>query len=232
MGLFLQMSGVIGAGADSVRAALEPWFLGHSQPLVEGDPDRERGQHVAITERDGNTTVVYAAGFAEWDEVSQHLSATLGVPVFSLHVHDGDLWMYILFVRGEPVDQFNPKPDYWETVDGEEREGWRGRADVVATHVTGTDAAAIAPYLRFWSDDMGEEKARPGDEFHYGEDWQIVDFMRAVGLCFPDESVPGGTTRYFRVLAEARAEAPAGEPRSEVPPEAPARAKPPWWKFW
>jgi len=50
----------------------------------------------------------------EWDESSAFLSRELQAPVFSFHIHDGDLWMYILHVNGLAVDQFNPVPDYWD----------------------------------------------------------------------------------------------------------------------
>jgi hypothetical protein len=30
-----------------------------------------------------------------------------------------------------------------------------------------------------------EGKAYPADEFEYGSDWQMADFMRAVGLEYP-----------------------------------------------
>ena len=129
------------------------------------------------------------------------LSEELGKPVFSFHIHDGDLWMYVLFDQGQEVDRFNPMPDYWEELDDEaERESWRGNATAVAERVPGLAPESIERYLIFWDDEIllsaGRPKAYPNDKFHIGDDWQIVDFMRRVGLSLPiDEQGQGAEAR-------------------------------------
>ena len=53
-----------------------------------------------ITEANGNTTVLNPDDFLEWDASSEFISGDLNAPVFSFHIHDGDLWMYTLFANG------------------------------------------------------------------------------------------------------------------------------------
>ena len=61
-------------------------------------PDGKPGDNLLITGgENGAVTVLYPKNFVGWVEGSNHLSASLGVPVVSLHIHDGDLWLYVLF---------------------------------------------------------------------------------------------------------------------------------------
>ena len=151
---------------------------------------------------------MYPGNFFDWDDASLFLSLELRMPVFSFHIHDGDLWMYSLFAAGEVVDQFCPVPDYWGELDDSERSSWFGNADEVACHVPTLSPAAISRYLVHWGDDVFESntrtKAYQDDEFYYGDDWQLVDFMRRLGLDFPadDRGSPHGTTYRFTYKAK------------------------------
>jgi hypothetical protein len=45
----------------------------------------------------------------------------------------------------------------------------------------------ISCYLTRWDlEDPHDRKAYPDDEFPMGLDWQVVDFMRKLGLIYPD----------------------------------------------
>lgn len=110
----------------------------------------------------------------------------IGAPVFSFHIHDGDLLMYVLYVNGEVVDQFNPIPDYWdEHVSDEEIESWKGDASIVSRYISTLSPTQIEKYLTRWNLDADEtNKAYEDDEF-VNEDWQLLDFMRKCGLPYP-----------------------------------------------
>jgi len=131
--------------------------------------------------------VLYPWEFLEWDEASRQLSSQLSVPVFSFHIHDEDLWMFVLYDRGEQVAQFNPLPEYWDDgIPDEERASWSGDAATIASRIPGVEIDAISPYLRHW--DLDEEapgKAFPEDQFHFHDCWQMCDFMRKIGLRYP-----------------------------------------------
>lgn len=221
MGLFLAVSGVIGASASDVQEALSKFARGRSGgfQLVKGttdDPD------IGVITREGvNTTVLHPNGFSDWDDSSQSISRELDKPVFSFHIHDGDLWMYVLFDEGEEVGHFNPLPDYWGELIPEEKENWKGDAELVAKLVPGISPDSINKYLVQWDPEQEEQvKAYPDDEFPVCDCWQMCDFMKKIGLEYPmgdDGAILGDT---FRLSS------PSTQPPS------PETKKSPWWKFW
>ena len=66
--------------------------MAHSGTLAPV-PGGKPYDHLIVAGEDfGPITVMYPGGFFGWDDASEHLSKSLGVPVISLHIHDGDLW--------------------------------------------------------------------------------------------------------------------------------------------
>jgi hypothetical protein len=204
MGLFLSMSGVVAGGEDSVIDALRTYAEDNEGSLHEEELTTEDDDCLLVSEGSGGVTVLYPGNFFDWDGASQFLSNRLGKPVFSFHIHDGDLWMYSLFENGKVVDQFNPVPDYWQELEDEGRCSWQGNATEVARRVPGLAPAQIARYLVQWGDEVlgasDRKKAYPRDQFYYGDDWQLVDFMAKLGLDYPvdDRGSPHGITYRFK----------------------------------
>lgn len=231
MGLFLAASGVIGAPADDVRRVLKEFALSRSGTFQNGVSNQEDPDCGFLTVTGPNTTVVYPNSFFEWDEASKHLSKVLAAPVFSLHIHDGDLWMFLLFNEGEEVSRFNPVPDYWKNLDPDEKAKWRGDAELISRQIPGVSPDGIARYFVKWNPaEAGGRRAYPDDEFEIGDCWQLADFMRKVGLEYPESaSDPSvelfllSTPTYDSLLYpdSTEIEALLSEPR-----------KKPWWKFW
>ncbi|HEX2923731.1 MAG TPA: hypothetical protein VHS28_06880 [Chloroflexota bacterium] len=227
MGEFVAVSGVIGASSSEVQAALKGFAEaegGGSEMLAEGVPYEDPSIGV-ITLEGANTSVLYPEEFSEFDKASKYLSTSLSKPVFSFHIHDGDLWMYTLFDSGREIDHFNPLPDYWGNVSASEREKWRGDASVVAKVVPGVSVDVVGKYLVAWDvEQMDGAKAYPDDEFAIGDCWQMSDFMRKVGLQIPMDirgEVLGAVFRFSGGLYEPAAMLPITEQRQK-----------PWWKFW
>jgi hypothetical protein len=188
MGEFIAMSGVTGRTRSDVVRSLEEFALSKGGLMEQASPQKEPFDHLVIAgDENGPVTVLYPGEFFGWDEASSFLSVSLGAPVFSFHIHDGDLWMYALFVNGEAVDHFNPIPDYWwEEVSPEERSEWMGDADVIADVWKGIDATSIEKYLVTWDLDEDEPgKAYESDQFPYNDSWQLTDFMEKLGLSYP-----------------------------------------------
>lgn len=203
MGLFLSMSGIVGAAKADVVAALGKYAAAHEgrfEPTTESSPTWEV---LIIGEADGHITIVYPSDFFDWDDAAAHLSRSLDVPVISFHIHDDDLWMYLLFIAGEVVDQFNPIPDYWdESLSDEERNQWAGNPGTIARWCPQVPESVIRPYLVTWDlEDDTPGKAHNDDEFAYGECWQLVDFMRKLGFLYPftADGQPAGDTYVFEV---------------------------------
>src|SRR3954471_13374628 len=114
MGLFLAMSGVIGAKREAVEVALREFADTRRGSLRQAPRSAEDPNTLVLLGDDSRCSVLYPWGFLEWDEASRYLSSQLGVPVFSFHIHDEDLWMFVLYEEGEQVARFNPLPEYWD----------------------------------------------------------------------------------------------------------------------
>jgi hypothetical protein len=207
MGQFLSMSGVVGGNEVSVVNALRAYAQDHQGGMEEAELTTEDDGCLVISEGPGGVTVLYPGDFFDWDSAAQNLSQRLRKPVFSFHIHDSDLWMYSFYENGEIVDQFNPVPDYWQELDEDERRSWQGNATEVARRVPGLAPEQIAKYLVHWGDDVfgssEQKKAYPTDQFHYGDDWQLVDFMGKLGLDYPidDRGAVHGVTYRFECHA-------------------------------
>jgi len=192
MGLFLAMSSVSGGRHAEVEARVTAYVVNRKGSFEPATSELPEDQQAWLLESPGGTTIVYPEGFTKWDELSAKLSADLQKPVFSFHIHDGDLWMFLLFVGGKEVLRFNPLPDYWGELTPEERVTWLPSADDVARYVPGVQSQQLAPYLIEWPPDGLPGKARPDDEFGF-IDWQVVDFMRQLGIDYPN---PGQSASY------------------------------------
>jgi hypothetical protein len=204
MGLFLAMSGVISANQAEVENAMRKFAANNNGSLKEKQLSSDNENCLIISKGSNGITVMYPNEYVTWDETSEFLSRELGKPVFSFHIHDGDLWMYQLFDKGEFVDRFNPVPDYWQELEEDERTEWRGDAEKVAKHIPGLNPGIIANYFIFWGAEIFEssdrKKAYPDDNYFFGDDWQLVDFMQRLGLTYPMDdngAVLGTTYEYF-----------------------------------
>lgn len=217
MGLFLSLSGVVGGSAEGLASAVNQYLAGKSGRLLSaGSEPSEETAVIAASPR--GASIRYPGDFMDWDEASQFLSTEMRAPVFSLHIHDGDLWMFRLFVAGCEVTHFNPLPDYWGEVDARELANWQGDANEIVRHVPDVSASDIERYLVRWNAaDEGDGKAYPDDEFPTGSDWQMTDFMRRIGLPYPDDDKHRQT---FRIVAGREAIGNATPPARK------------WWKFW
>jgi hypothetical protein len=167
----ISLTGVVGKKPSEVVNSLCGYAHsaggGLEQEALPGDHDNS----CVIEESTGNTTIFYSDAFLEADESAVFISKNLNAPVFSFHIHDGDFWMYTLFVNGEPVDQFNPIPDYFEdALPAEEIDKFKGNVKTIAKFVPGIDTKNIEKYLVRWDLDKENAKAYPDDEFT-NKDW-------------------------------------------------------------
>jgi hypothetical protein len=187
VGLFLAMSGVAGASREAVEAALGEYASSKNGHLRRTSVAADAPGTLLILDGEfDRLTVVYPGTFFEWDEASAHLSETLGVPVFSLHIHDEDLWMYVLYANGKEADWFNPIPDYWSnSLEGQERAQWAGNAEIVAKYWPGVSSFQIVAYLKEWDLDADHPGKAYSDDKYDFDCWQIADFMKRLGLAFP-----------------------------------------------
>lgn len=158
MGLFLSMSGVLGAKTAEVESTLKTFCVDRKGKFEAKKLGTDERNCLVLREDKGGCSLLYPNNFMDWDEASKFISRELQKPVFSFHIHDGDLWMYLFFVNGEQKDQFNPIPQYWD--EDEDPEPWAGDAKKLAAAIPGLKAEDVAKYLVPWDLDAEEsEKA-------------------------------------------------------------------------
>ena len=199
MGLFLALSGVIGQTQEATIAALKKYAAQSVAKMEPAEYDADDDELCVVAEENGNTTVFFLDGYFGMDQASEFLSEELGAPVFALHIHDGDFWIYTLYHNGQVVDQFNPIPDYWDDdISDEELANFQGDAAIVAKYVPAIQAQDIDKYLVRWDlEAVSPPKAYPTDEFAQ-EDWQLIDFMKRLQLPYPvADDLPSG--QVFRI---------------------------------
>lgn len=232
--MFLSMTSVIGKTKDEVIASLTNYAKSVGGGLKEQSLPIENNNCCVIVEANGNTTVFNPYAYLEWDKSSEFISSDLKAPAFSFHVHDGDLWMYVLFVNGQTVDQFNPIPDYWdENISEEEIQSWKGNAATISKYVGSVKPADIEKYLIRWDLDAEEsKKAYPDDGFEQ-EDWQLLDFMKKLGLLYPlnDDGTPKGQT-YQLWTKELPLKPQTSQTAQATTTLTGNTSSKPWWKFW
>jgi hypothetical protein len=231
MGMFLSISGVIGKGESEVAKSLANYAKSKGGGLEKDMLSMENDNCCVIAESNGNTTIFNPNAYLEWDNSSEFISRDLFAPVFSFHIHDGDLWMYILYVNGEAVDQFNPIPDYWDDdISEDEILNWSGNPTIIEQYAPFINLADIDRYLVRWDLDAEHPpKAYPDDKYSQ-EDWQLLDFMNKLKLPYPldDNGLPLSQT--YKLWTK---ELPL---KSTVPQVTDitnkGKSDKPWWKIW
>jgi hypothetical protein len=221
------MSGVIGANRVDVENALKQYAVARGGRFEPTEAKPPSSDSLILCESEGNTTVVYPGvfgSFADNEAAASHMSRSLNAPVFFFHVHDGDLWMYILFVVGEAADQFYSMADYFGYSSDDERKRWSGNAASICRACPRIEEHAIRNYLIQW--DLLDKATRKAykdeecpyeddayahedDEHPFGDCMQVVDFMRKLGLRYPldDEGeVLGETYSYLFELPKPKPE--------------------------
>ena len=228
MGLFIALSGIAGASRYEVERCLRDIATNGAGTFELASSDVDELDVLVISEALGDRiSILYPGDFMEWDEVSQQMSKALRKPVFSFHIHDGDLWMYRLFIEGEGVDSFNPIPEYWGDVSQEESTMWAGNPSRIAHHWPDLKEEDVKNYLIHWKvEDVSghNRKAYPDDEYCIGEAWQLCDFMRRLGLVYPvDEQGTRLGDKFVFSTSDSPNRSEAGH--RDTSPK-------PWWKFW
>lgn len=125
------------------------------------------------------------------DSVPKELSKKLNVPVFQFHIHDGDFWIYQLFVSGELKDKHNPIPDYYEKLSEQEKKKWKGNPKVLSK-ILNVEVSKIEPYLIFWNENKSKSrrKAFSEDQSPIANEWAMIDFQKKFGIVYPDFEKP------------------------------------------
>ncbi|WP_038159737.1 hypothetical protein [Verrucomicrobium sp. BvORR106] len=135
------------------------------------------------------------------------LFRTKNLDFLAITFMDDDCWSYALTQAGKPVDRFATLPDH--DTPFELRDTVKGDPAKLEA-VLGIDPKVSTKYLRWWrtpqdttgwSEEKEDEyfdqldnldnppgKANEGDEAEYGDAWQMLDFVRAIGGLWPPKN--------------------------------------------
>lgn len=148
--------------------------------------------------RDYKLSKVATAG-ASWNCILLHLSSQLGEKislelskesiVITFLEFDQVAWGYSLFQNGKLIDQFCNNPEEIE----KDPSTLNGNTDVIC-QLFNADKSKIEPYLKHADNNINPNKAFSEDEFTLDDHWVRVDFMKKLGLIYPDEG-----TRFYIV---------------------------------
>ena len=195
MGLFLQVAIMPGGKKADAKAAVEAVAEKYSctfDALEKGDCIDEDmiiselvPEECQYMENENGVGIFLNDGCIGYDSLAKAISKESGKACLLLYIYDGDYWGYWLYDNGEYKDQFMPMPDYFEEPSEETIRESMGDADIIAKYFH-VEKAAIERYLVRWTGELRHQKAYEEDEYGYGDDWQITDFMGRLGYPWPD----------------------------------------------
>jgi hypothetical protein len=94
-------------------------------------------------------TGVYPDTSGQDENVAKAIARRTPADVLQVIVHDDDVFCYFYYRAGRLVDQYNSRPDYFESVDEEAREELRGRPDLLRDLLPDAESvAALEAILR------------------------------------------------------------------------------------
>jgi len=177
MGLFLSVMIVKGSSKETVESALKQ--------LAARNPDWELiPEDCCYSAREQGVMVLLNEACIGFDNLAQCCSKDLKCPVMLSYIYDGDYWGYYLFDHGREVDCYAAIPDYFEALSEQDLQRFAGSSEMIAVyfHVA---PERISKYLQRWTPEMLESMeecyAYEGDEYSIGTDWQMADFLEAIG---------------------------------------------------
>lgn len=181
MGLFLQTALFSGSTVELARAAVEQ--AAQKTGSYELTPELCR-----YCQHQEGAQVLLEDECPGLGELAKALSKAGSCPVLLLYIYDGDMWGYDFYVNGQEADRFDPMPDYFGPATEFQRKQMAGRPETVAEYFPAVTVETLRAYLVPWDEVLTEGETRyacPGDEFPYGDCWQMVDFTARLGFPWP-----------------------------------------------
>ncbi len=93
--------------------------------------------------------------------LAKRLSEELKTVAIGILVHDSDIFQYLIYEKGELVDQFDSKPDYFGPVSDEQKKEWRGDFGKLLPYAT--KGTAISDFKRAAKKQCVVEEERVGE---------------------------------------------------------------------
>ena len=174
MGLFLQTAIFPGSDISDVQTAVE-------------QAAREQGIHLdlkaCLYAQSVEGTQVLLEGELGFEGLAEELSRICCGPVMLLYIYDGDFWGYDYYFAGKEVDHFSSCPDYFGADEGQQKR-LAGNPSALVGDFPIYRPEAVNRYFPFYLGAKPDEEsfAYPGDQYPYGDCWQMTDFMARLGF--------------------------------------------------
>jgi hypothetical protein len=116
---------------------------------------------------------VYPSDHGQDPAVSAAIAERIHAPLIHLVVHDDDVFAYVLYDAGGPIDEYDSHPDYFETAPATRWQETAGRAEALATLAGGgCDPAEIERTL--------DRDGSDGSPFR--ATWQLARLAKQLGI--------------------------------------------------
>ncbi len=93
--------------------------------------------------------------------LAKDFSTKLKTAVVAMMVHDSDIFVYLAFEKGELIDQFDSRPDYFGPVSEAHKKEWRGNFSKLLPYAN--KKASIRDFKRVAEKDLVFEEERVGE---------------------------------------------------------------------
>jgi hypothetical protein len=121
------------------------------------------------------------------DPLAAELSKSTNDPVVVFYEFDQRAWGFSVYEKGTRAGHFWNRPELVE----EDPQSCSLDPEYFANNF-GVEASSVAPYLQHIDPDSEEKaKASDDDQFALDEHWVRCDFMRRIGLPYPDPGTAG-----------------------------------------
>jgi len=101
-------------------------------------------------------------------DLAKGLSSKLKTAMIAMMVHDSDIFVYLLYENGEPIDQFDSKPDYFGPVSEVQKREWSG------------DFSKLLPYAT--KKTSIQDFKRVAEKEHVFEEERAGEFAKLLGI--------------------------------------------------
>lgn len=184
MGTFISMSGIINKSQEEVLQALSSYFKYQHKKLKLTALNTEIYKLFLLYENENNSIILYPKNFSEYNEIALYLADVFSSPIINFNIYNDNLWTYEVYFNGQIIDYFNPIA---QRTDNKSDKVYVGNPKIVCNFCHKVELNDIKEYYRLWTNELiiNKQKAYSDDEFAYGENWQVVDFMRKLNLKYP-----------------------------------------------
>ena len=160
-------------------------------------------------------------GDTRGEELGKAIAELSGEPTLILTEYQQLAWGFVLIHRKEPIQRFLSLSTMWEDTPTP------GTVDpLLMSRLLDIPVSRFAPYLKVQSaDEVSQMRAHPEDRYILSNPWVRVDFLRALGICYPaPTSATAGRFCSLIELNPSDSETPPAKPEIRIDPENPS----PW----